>query len=161
MMVMMVFGPDVNHQNPTINGPFPPYCCPLSTPTIIPTNRCADAMAPRCHAKTTPNSSSGASAASAAAGGGAATGTGAGGGVGGGGGRTTEQRAVAVARCMSAGEGCRSELRSKAVLALANAASFPFSEGLRDLVQARVERGGGGRGIAAARARLCRLNVGV
>lgn len=51
---------------------------------------------------------------------------------------TTEQRAVAVARCMSAGEGRRSELRSKAVLALANAASFPFSAGLRMLVQARA-----------------------
>lgn len=37
---------------------------------------------------------------------------------------------------MSAGDGYRSELRSKAVLALANAASFPFSEGLRELVQA-------------------------
>lgn len=52
------------------------------------------------------------------------------------GGLLTEQRAVSVARCMSAGEGGRSELRSRAVLALANAASFPFSEGLRELVQA-------------------------
>ncbi|CAN0552926.1 unnamed protein product, partial [Ectocarpus sp. 12 AP-2014] len=57
-------------------------------------------------------------------------------------GLTTEQRAVAVARCMSPGEGCRSELRSRAVLALANAASFPFSEGLRELVQEALSWGG-------------------
>ncbi|CAM9795603.1 unnamed protein product [Ascophyllum nodosum] len=57
-------------------------------------------------------------------------------------GLTTEQRAVAVARCMSAGEGRRSELRSKAVLALANAASFPFSDGLRTLVQDALTWGG-------------------
>lgn len=55
--------------------------------------------------------------------------------MGGAGGLLTEQRAVAVARCMSAGEGGRSEVRSRAVLALATAASFPFSEGLRDLFQ--------------------------
>lgn len=118
--------------------------------------RCADAMAPRGRAKTNSNSSSGASAAAAAAaksagGGAGATGAGTGaavagaGGIGSGG-LMTEQRAVAVARCMSAGEGCRSELRSKAVLALANAASFPFSEGLRDLVQVCKGRGGKGGG---------------
>lgn len=62
--------------------------------------------------------------------GGALTATGAGAG-----GLLTEQRAVAVARCISSGEGGRSEIRSRAVLALANAASFPFSDGLRELVQ--------------------------
>lgn len=99
-------------------------------------------MAPRCRAKSSPNSSSGALA-GGGGGDGAGTGTGAapGGSGSGSGGVTTEQRAVAVARCMSAGEGCRSELRSKAVLALANAASFPFSGGLRDLVQAREREG--------------------
>lgn len=53
------------------------------------------------------------------------------------GGLITEQRAVAVARCISAGEGGQSEIRSRAVLALANAASFPFSDGLRELMQVR------------------------
>eukprot|EP00752_Nemacystus_decipiens_P005910 g5342.t1 len=105
---------------------------------------CADAMAPRGRPKTIPSSSSGPSTATASGGSAGATGaTGAvGAGGGGSGGLTTEQRAVAVARCMSAGEGCRSELRSKAVLALANAASFPFSEGLRDLVQEALSWGG-------------------
>lgn len=54
------------------------------------------------------------------------------------GGLLTEQRAVAVARCISSGDGGRSEIRSRAVLALANAASFPFSDGLRELVQVGV-----------------------
>lgn len=88
-------------------------------------------MVPRCRA----NNASGGGSANAGAGSNAGAG-GASGGV------TTEQRAIAVARCMSAGEGCRSELRSKAVLALANAASFPFSEGLRDLVQVGVRVNG-------------------
>lgn len=102
-------------------------------------------MAPRCRARASQAVSSSSSSSSSAA---AATGTSGETRVGtsagaGGGGLTTEQRAVAVARCMSPGEGCRSELRSKAVLALANAASFPFSEGLRGLVQARICGGGG------------------
>ena len=84
--------------------------------------RCADAMVPRRANAST--------AAVSTLGGGGATATI-------NSGLTTEQRAVAVARCMSAGEGRRSELRSKAVLALANAASFPFSDGLRTLVQVR------------------------
>ncbi|CAM9874736.1 unnamed protein product, partial [Discosporangium mesarthrocarpum] len=58
------------------------------------------------------------------------------------GGRTTEQRAEAVARCMSAGAGGCSELRSRAVLALARAASFPYSDGLWALVQEALGWGG-------------------
>lgn len=89
--------------------------------------------APRCRAK---HNNASSSSSSSTGGGSVAAG---GGGVGvGASGLTTERRAVAVARCMSSGEGCRSELRSKAVLALANAASFPFSDGLRELVQASV-----------------------
>ena len=93
-----------------------------------PVTSCADAMTPRrvINATGTPGSGT------------QGVGSGGGGGAGGASGLTTEQRAVAVARCMSAGEGCRSELRSKAVLALANAACFPFSEGLRELVQVGV-----------------------
>lgn len=102
-----------------------------STPTLghspIGRPRCADAMVPRYRINNAPGGAPVAAGAGATAGGGAS------------GGLTTEQRAIAVARCMSPGEGCRSELRSKAVLALANAASFPFSEGLRDLVQVGLE----------------------
>lgn len=104
-----------------------------TTPISLSSARCADAMVPRRrHASTssTPPDTT------VAPGGGGVRGREAVGASG----LTTERRAVAVARCMSAGEGCRSEHRSKAVLALANAASFPFSAGLRDLVQVTRRR---------------------
>lgn len=73
------------------------------------------------------------------------------------GGLITEQRAVAVARCISAGEGGQSEIRSRAVLALANAASFPFSDGLRELMQVwPVTQLGDRRGHASMTRCLCR-----
>ncbi|CAM9649315.1 unnamed protein product [Choristocarpus tenellus] len=74
------------------------------------------------------------------------------------GGLTTELRAASTARSMSAGLGGHSELRSKAVLALANAASFPYSEGLWELVQEALGWGGPLEEELQESARILRLS---